>query len=117
MPDNGPNALAALIGSGSPYQRPGKLTAQQKSEIGQLLQDKLGSRACDMCAQTAWAIGDNIVQPTPLLMMHATFSYSQDFMTLNPSVYLVCTNCGNTKLFLLAQLGYNPFIYTPPSIK
>lgn len=68
-----------------------------------------------MCSQTAWAIADNIVQPDPLLMNHATNTYTRDYVTVNPSVHLVCTNCGNTKLFLLAQLGYNPFLYVPPS--
>ena len=62
-----------------------------------------------MCAQLSWAIGDNIVQPVPLQINRLSYTYGQDFLTTYPSVHLVCTNCGNTKLFLLSSLGYNPF--------
>ena len=62
-----------------------------------------------MCAHPNWAIGDHIVQPVPLQMSALTKTYSQDFLASYPSVHLVCKNCGNTKLFLLSQLGYNPF--------
>jgi hypothetical protein len=96
------NALAAF-GAGN------KLTESQRTEIAELLYAKLGSRACEMCAHPSWAIGDNIVQPVPLQINLLSKSYSQDFTASFPSVHLVCTNCGNTKLFLLSQLGYDPF--------
>ena len=96
------NALAAY-GTGT------KLTEAERAQIADLLYAKLGSRACEMCAKTSWAIGESIVQPVPLTINRLSYSYSQDFLTSLPSVHLVCTNCGNTKLMLLSSLGFAPF--------
>lgn len=99
------NVLQALAG----YHRPSTLTAAQKLQISILLGQKLGKRPCDMCGEFSWAIGDNLVGPLPLLINHATANYSTDYGMALPSVHLICSNCGNTKLFLVSQLGFNPF--------
>lgn len=105
---NPPNALG-ISGAIAAYYGNQKLNAAQKEDIANLLFKKLGSRACEMCSQTAWAIGDNIVGPQALLIDRINKAYSTDWAALYPSIHLVCTNCGNTKLFLLTQLGYDPF--------
>lgn len=99
------NALQAL---GGYYQSP-KLTDAQKLEISNILGARLGKRPCELCGEFTWAIGDNLVGPMPLLINHLTVNYSTDYSLALPSVHLVCTNCGNTKLLLLSQLGFNPF--------
>jgi hypothetical protein len=98
-----------LRGALAAYFAHQKLTAGQKQEIADLLYKRLGSRACEMCSQVSWAIGDNIVAPQALLMDRVSKTYSPDQYTVFASVHLVCTNCGNTKMFLLNQLDYDPF--------
>src|SRR3954463_16643175 len=102
------NMLASLIAAGV-FDRAAKITDKQRSEIAALLYAKLGARACEMCATTSWAIGDHIVSPLALTMDHATGKYNVDMAASYPSVHLVCSNCGNTKLFNLPQVGFDPF--------
>ena len=91
------------------YMRSPKLTDAQKQKIALALFQKMGSRNCEMCSQLTWAIGDNIVSPMPLMINHFSQNYSIDYTVVHASVHLICTNCGNTKLIHLSQLGFNPF--------
>ncbi len=91
------------------YVRPPTLTEAQKIKLSALITNRFGTRPCEFCGHSNWAMGDNLVSPLPLRIDHVRRVYSVDHNVVHASVHVVCTICGNTKLFHLAQLGFDPF--------
>lgn len=102
IPPPPPNALSA-------YMRSPKLTENQRTKIAQLLFGRFGLHHCEICQNSTWAIGENLVSPLPLLMDHLRRTYTVDQGVIHAGIHLVCLNCGNTKMMHLAQLGFDPF--------
>jgi hypothetical protein len=105
--NNPPNALAPYT---NPFLRSSKLTEVQRAKLASHIFTRFGLRACEFCGTSSWAIGEHLVTPLPLSMDHFARNYRVETKVVHASVHLVCMNCGNTKLFHLAQLQWDPFL-------
>lgn len=103
---NTPNALAEMT---NPFLRSPTLTENQKTKLAAHIYNRFGSRACEFCGVSIWALGQHLVTPLALSLDHVTRTYRVDYQVVHASVHMVCTNCGNTKMFHLAHLQWDPF--------
>jgi hypothetical protein len=90
---------------------PTDLTDEEQDEIIAALHAKGVPRACEMCGVDKWILGQYLT--SPLLVVKSDQGVTYNYAKIQTSVALICTNCGNTKLFTVAMLGA-PKIPEPP---
>jgi hypothetical protein len=88
----------------------GRLTQEERTLVAETLAAKGAPKACELCAETNWALGDHIVSFQGLAR-HPTHFMNALADPFFPSILLMCNNCGNTKSINLAILGLGETLF------
>ena len=90
----------------------GKLTKDERDRIVARLREKGAPKACALCGQSSWRMGEYLVTPAPLGRTEkGVKAYSPD--PVYPSVVLLCQNCGNSNLVNLKMLNLRDVLSLP----
>ncbi len=84
----------------------GRLRPSEKRKVSKRsAKNGVTSPACELCRNTTWQLGDYLVTPEGLARHSANTLLSAPGDPAHPSVLLICSNCGNTKLINVAVLN------------
>lgn len=94
----------------------GLLTQDERAKIASILKERGAPKSCECCGKDEWSLGDHLVTPQGLARAadHLRMALGDPFY---PSVLLICTNCGNTKLMNLSILGVGEEMFPKGSQK
>ncbi len=82
---------------------PAGLSTEELAEVIEALRAKRVPKPCEMCDQDAWVVGQYLA--SPVMLAAAGDHVTPDYKLLQSSVVILCSNCGNTKLFNAGTLG------------
>jgi hypothetical protein len=79
------------------------LTGEELAAIVEALAAKYVPKPCEMCEVDNWVVAPHLA--SPVLLNRDGEQVTPNYNLLQTSVVLLCSNCGNTKMFSLGTLG------------
>ena len=80
------------------------MTSEELADVVEALRAKRIPPPCEMCGVDAWVIGQHLA--SPLMIKKDGPQVTPNYGLVQSSVVVLCSNCGNTKMFSTGPLGF-----------
>jgi ribosomal protein S27E len=88
----------------------------QREALRRKLAETIGEIKCEMCGSEIWDLAVAPVSPMVLDLDRTTETVSLNSHFSYPSAMINCRKCGNSKIFQLKLLGFDPFSNPEPEL-